>query len=245
VDVKDYNGFPMTVRREFLFVKNRFCLVRDTATFRERFRARVGPNWCTQNVGPQVGDHWANTYFTAPISFAHKLHNPQVDLLVYHAPHADRQLVVTDATADVRRLTVPYTVRYAWEGDVEPGRPVCFAHLLLPGLPKRNPVRSNAPGAASLADITGDYMAAGVAVLADGPERTVWRIRSEKGREEWAVLNPDGKAFSVAGLGTDARQAYVDVRDGKATRVFALGATHLRLGDAELFRVSKRMDHEK
>jgi hypothetical protein len=245
VYVKDYNGFPMTLRREFLFVKNRFCLVRDTATFRERFRARLGPNWCTQNVGPQVGGHWANTYFTAPISFAHKLHNPQVDLLVYHAPRGDRQLVVTDDTADVRRLTVPYTVRYVWEGDVEPGRPVCFAHLLLPGLPKRNLVRSNVPGAASLEDIYGDYMATGVTVLEDGPERTVWRIRSEKGREEWAALNPDGEAFDLEGLGTDARQAYVDVRDGKVAHAFVLGATHLHLGNEDLFRKTERTDHEK
>ena len=61
VHVKDYQGFPMALDREFLFVKNRFCLVRDTAQFRESFLARRGPagsrrTW-TADRGP-----WANTY---------------------------------------------------------------------------------------------------------------------------------------------------------------------------------------
>jgi hypothetical protein len=37
----------------------------------------------------------------------------------------------------------------------------------MPGMPTRNPVRSNVPGAASREDILGQYMAAGVSVLAD------------------------------------------------------------------------------
>jgi len=245
VDVKDYNGYPMTLRREFLFVKNRFCMVRDTATFREQFLARIGPNWYTQNVGPQVGNHWANTYFTAPLAHGCRLHNPQVDLLVYHAPHADRQLIVTDDTGDVRRLKMPFSLRYVWKGDVEAGREYSFAHLLLPGLPKREPVRSNVPGAASLADITGQYMAAGITVLKDDAEQSVWRIRTEEDREEWAILNSGGKPVEVDGLATDARQAYLDLRSRKPVRILALDASYLKVGEQELLRQSKRADYEK
>ncbi|MEE8450569.1 MAG: hypothetical protein V3R99_01605 [Thermoguttaceae bacterium] len=245
VDVKDYNGYPMTLRREFLFVKNRFCLVRDTATFRERFDARIGPNWYTQNVGPQVGNHWANTYFTAPIAHGRKLHNPQVDLLVYHAPHAERQLIVSDDTADVRRLKMPYTLRYVWEGTVEPQRAYSFAHLLLPGLPEREAVRSNAPGAASLADISGQYMAAGITVLKDNADQSVWRITSDEGREEWCVLNPTGKPVEVDGLTTDAHQVYLDIEDGRCVRAMALSASYLKAGTQEIIRQPKRTDFEK
>lgn len=222
-----------------------FCLVRDTATFRERFAARIGPNWYTQNIGPQVGQHWANTYFTAPISFGRKLHNPQVDLLVYHAPHGDRRLIVTDDTSDVRRLKVPYTLRYAWEGTLEPDRAYSFAHLLLPGLPRREPVRSNVPGAASLADVTGRYMAAGVTVLKDDTEQSVWHIRSDEDRQEWVILNPAGKPVRIDGLTTDARQAYVDLREGQPVRVLALDATHLEAGTQEIFSSPTREDYEK
>ncbi|HEY3416700.1 MAG TPA: hypothetical protein VGM23_07435 [Armatimonadota bacterium] len=245
VDVKDYNGFPMTLRREFFFVKNRFVILRDTATFRESFLARLGPVWYTQNIGPQVGDNWANTYFSAPVVEARKNVNPPVDLLVYHAPHPDRRLYIIDETADVRRLDMPLTLRYAWEGIVQAGKPYTFAQLLLPGIPKRTPVRSNAPGAASLQDIMGQYMAAGVTTLLDTPEQSVWRIRAEEDREEWVVLNAGGAPVNVAGLQTDARQLYLDVRPGKPTRVLALSATSLSLGGQEIFRNAARGDVEK
>ena len=244
VDVKDYNGYPMTLRREFFFVKNRFVLLRDTARFRESFLARVGPSWYTQNVGPQVGDHWANTYFMAPITEGQKLHNPPMDLLVYHAPHGNRRLLIIDDTADVRRLKMPFTLRYVQDGIVGPEEDVCFTQLLMPGFPSRKPVRSNVPGAASVAEIYGQYMAAGVKVLIDDTEQSVWRIRSEQ-REEWVVLNEGGGPVAADGLETDARQVYVDVVEGKVARVLALDGTYLRLAGEEIFRQAARGDYEK
>jgi hypothetical protein len=245
VRVKDYNGYPMTLKREFFFVKNRFCIVRDTARFREAFRARLGPNWLTQNVGPQIGSHWANTYFSKPYSFTVPHNAPPMDLLVHHAPHDDRQLVISDDTADVRRMRVPFTVRYVWEGVVKADTPYCFTHLLLPGIPTREPVRSNVPGAVSREDILGQYMAAGVTVLADDTRHSVWRIRSDEHREEWIVLNPDGEEVDIGGLKTDARQAYVDLRKGAATRAFVLSGAHLTIGAATVFKNAKRADYEK
>jgi len=230
VRVKDYNGFPMTLQREFFFVKNRFCLVRDTATFREAFLARLGPNWRTQNIGPRVGKNWANTFVSAPQAFGQVFHQPGMDLLVYHAPRPDRQLVIGDAPIPKWKV-LPYTLRYVQEGLVKAGMPYAFTHLLLPSFP-------TPPGA-------GAHPADGVTVLADDAEKSVWRIRSGKDREEWVVLNASGKAVDVAGLVTDARQAYVDLTGGKPTRVLVLDGTHLTVSGENIFRQAKRGDFEK
>jgi len=243
VRVKDYNGYPMTLEREFFFVKNRFCIVRDTARFRESFLARLGPNWLTQNAGPQIGDHWANTYFSKPYAFDVPHSAPPMDLLVYHAPHDERQLVISDDTADVRRMRVPFTVQYVQEGVVEADAPYCFTHLLMPGMPTRNPVRSNVPGAASREDILGQTMAAGVSVLADNTEHSVWRIRSDEDREEWIVFNPEGKQLDIAGLKTDARQAYIDLRSGAATRAFVSSGTRVTIDKTTVFESAQRTDY--
>ncbi|MHB9131023.1 MAG: hypothetical protein ACYDBB_08040 [Armatimonadota bacterium] len=245
VDVKDYNGYPMTLRREFFFVKNRFVIVRDTAIFRESFLARLGPTWYTQNIGPQVGDSWANTYMSTPISFDQKYKNPPMDLLVYHAPHKDRRLQILDETADIRRLTMPLTLRYVWEGIVQANQPYCFTQLLLPGIPRREPVKSNVPGAATMQDIMGQYMAAGVTVLSDAPELSAWRIRSEGEREEWVVLNTGGAPVTVQGLKTDARQVYVEIAKGMVKRALALDGTNLSINGQNVFQQATRGNMER
>jgi hypothetical protein len=237
--VNDYNGFPMTVRREFFFVKNRFVLLRDTATAREEFAARLSPGWATQNVGPQIGPSWANTYFGAPVTHGRKLHNPPMDLLIYHAPKSDRRLQIVDETADVRRLPMPFTLRYAWEGTLKPNVKHCFSQLLFPTVPKREHVRSNQPGAATRDKVIGEGAAAGVTVLLDTPDQTVWRIRSEPDREEWLVLNDTHATIEVAGLQTDARRAYLDLPANKPARVLVHDATSLRLAGAVLWPAGK------
>ncbi len=245
VEVKDYNGFPMTLRRDFFFIKNRFVLLRDTAVFRQGFAARLGPTWYTQNIGPQIGPSWANTYFGTPISHGEKLHNPPMDLLVYHAPRPDRRLQILDETADVRRLAMPLTLRYVWEGEVKPGEPYCFAQLLYPTIPKRAPVRSNNPGAASLDQVLGRSPAIGVTVLRDTPLQTAWRICSEEDREEWVVLNDDKTPIEAEGLKTDARRIYLELCKGKPVRVLINQGTRLSLHGAELWRADKRSDYAK
>ena len=61
-------GLPVRYLREFIFVKNRFLASRETALFEEGFDTRVAALWNTQNVGPQIGAHWANTFISAPIA---------------------------------------------------------------------------------------------------------------------------------------------------------------------------------
>ncbi|OPZ85088.1 MAG: hypothetical protein BWY76_01562 [bacterium ADurb.Bin429] len=245
VDVRDYNGFPMTLRREFFFIKNRFVVVRDTATFREAFLARLGPTWATQNVGMQVGPHWANTYLSAQVSFNQKMKQPPMDLLVYHAPKSDRRLQILDETADVRRLDMPLSLRYVWQGVVQPGQPYAFTHLMMPDIPRRKSFFNTMPGGVSLQEVAGQYIAAGVTALLDTPERSVWRVRSAGNREEWVVLNATGAAVDTDSLRTDARQAYVDTVNGKVTRVVALGASYLTLTGLDIVRQAERGDIER
>lgn len=239
VVVDDYNGFPMSVQREFFFIKNRFVLIRDTAIAHQAFAARLGPGWATQNVGPHIGASWANTYFGAPMALGRKLHNPPMDLLIYHAPQPGRRLQIVDETADVRRLTMPFTLRYVWEGTLEPGVKHCFSQLLFPSPPQRAAVRSNQPGAATRDTIIGTGATAGVTVLLDTPGQTIWRIRSETGREEWLVLNDAHAPLDVAGLQTDARRAYLDLRANQPVCVLSQEASYLRLAGAALWPGSK------
>jgi hypothetical protein len=170
---------------------------------------------------------------------------PPMDLLVYHAPKTDRRLQILDETADVRRLDMPLTLRYAWQGVVQPGQPYTFSQLMMPDIPRRKSFFNTMPGGVSLQEISGQYIAAGVAALQDTPDRSVWRVRSEGNREEWAVLNATGAAVDADGLRTDARQAYVDTVNGKVTRVVALDASYLTLAGQDIIRQAERGDIER
>ena len=47
--------------------------------------------WNSQNIGPQVGRHWANTFMNSPMASNKDLFNPPVDLLVYFTPQPGRR----------------------------------------------------------------------------------------------------------------------------------------------------------
>jgi hypothetical protein len=100
-------------------------------------------------------------------------------------------------------------------------------------------VRSNQPGAATRDTIIGTGATAGVTVLLDTPGQTIWRIRSETGREEWLVLNDAHAPLDVAGLQTDARRAYLDLRANQPVCVLSQEASYLRLAGAALWPGSK------
>ena len=63
------------------------------------------------------------------------------------------------------------------------------------------------------------------------------------GMDNWWVEG--GKSVAVEGLTADARQAYVDIRNGKVARVTALGVTTLKVADAVVINQEKRGDYEK
>lgn len=244
INVADFNGFSMTLKREFFFIKNRFAVVRDTATFREGFLARIGPVWWTQNVGPQVGPHWANTYMSGGMAFDLRHKNPPVDLMVYHAPRPNRTLLIEDSTGDARRRPVPYTLRYAEDLTLVAGQPVTFAHLLMPLVPSREPVRSTERRAASVRENGAGYMAGSTQVMADNTNLSVWRLAAEEDREEWVFFNDDGRPLDFAPLATDARRAYVDLRNGRVERALILDGSYLTNDGQDVFREADRTHHE-
>jgi hypothetical protein len=234
VRVTGYMGFEATQERELLFVKNRFVLVRDETVFHDRFRARVGPAWNTQNVGEPRGAHWLNTWFSGHFFQTARLYDaPPWDLLIFHAPHADSQLETVglgDTSQGPSRLVA---TRYAWEGQAEPGQRLQFVQVLLPHAPTRD--------ATSLA--------AGIKVLADEPGLAAVSV-TQGPEHEFALLNPHGRRVALeASPGnrfmTDAHAAYVLVRNGHAACALGIGATVVEHGGERWLQADARRDFEK
>ena len=237
VSVSDYMGYPVRQTRDFVLVKDRFLVARDLPVFEAGFSCLVGPVWNTQNVGPQLGDHWANTFMSAPlwVSYGEQpLHTPPLDLLVYFTPQPGCRLQILDRTAlDPRAEPVPVQVRYVWEGQAAPGQSLLFTQVYYPHAPSKTESFSNAAGTQAAyagGELAATAGASGIEVLLDTPATTVLCLRLEENREEWVVCNPGGGELQAGALETDARWAYLDVRDCRLTAVNVIGETYLRLG---------------
>lgn len=91
VEMQNPEGLPVKVVQEYVLVKNRFLVRRETVEFEEPFHAQVASLWNTQNIGPFVGAHWANTFLNAPVASNGQIamNTPPADLLVYFAPQPD------------------------------------------------------------------------------------------------------------------------------------------------------------
>ena len=245
VVVTNYQGYPVKLTRELAFIKNRFLVVRDVPEFEEGFLARVGPVFNSENVGPQVGDHWANTFMAAPKYLNYPLKNPAWDLLVYFAPQPGCRMEVVDRTAaDPRTSYVPAQVRYRWRGITRPGQKLVFTQVFCPHEPKAVTSASTAAGGDRTADLLGTAGASGIEVLLDTVDATVLRCRFEPERVEWVVLNPSGQKIAADGLATDARFAYVDVRKGEADRSSGSDVSFLSLEGRTLFERDQRQAFE-
>lgn len=233
LQVTGYMGYEVEQTRELVFVKNRWVLVRDRSRFLEGFPVRIGPVWNTQQLAAQ-GPHWFSCYFDQAIALPPAYcENPRWDLLVYHRPAPDRQLVISEREEEpLIQATAPYSTRYVWEGEVAPGRLVHFNWLLVPHSP--------AEDAAALAD--------GITFLRDTPDLTAVRVLSAPAREEWVVLNDLGTALSltgdrqILGVSTDARRLYVDCNGGEVARYWAGEAGFLEINETEIFRSPNRRD---
>ncbi|MBM4036117.1 MAG: hypothetical protein FJ291_30660 [Planctomycetes bacterium] len=223
VKVTKYMGYEATHQREFLFVKNRFLLVRDETAFDEPFRAAVGPTWNTQRVGERRGDNWLNTWFEGHYFQKSRLYDvPPWDLLLYYGPKAGAKLEVAGTPIDAPANSRLIATHYTWEGDVTPGQRLQFVSVLLPHAPTRD----------------ASPLARGIEVLKDEPGVAVVKLAHE-GRTELALLNPAGTRLEVdtKGLGTlvtDARAAYLDAEGGKPKRAVIVEAKSLTLGDTRI-----------
>lgn len=248
VVVTDYDGFPVTYTRDFLFIKNRFLVARDTALFEEGFLAQVASLYNTQNVGPQVGTHWANTFFDElrTASFPQPIKNPPYDLLVYFVPRPGYRMEVVDRTAvDPRAYSLPAQLRYLWRGAIQAGQKVHFTQVYYPHPPSLELARSNAPGAVRPQDLMGTAGADAIHVLRDTPGLTVLSFTFDPDRVEWVVSNPDGGPVEEGGLTTDAHYLYVDTLKGQVQSVSAVGATFAALEGQDLFRQAERGNFER
>jgi hypothetical protein len=218
VRVDNMDGLPVTYEREFIFVKNRFLATREIVTFEERFRARVAPLWNTQNTGPQIGSHWANTFLSAPVggNGTFSMKSPAVDLLVWFAPRDDCHLQVVDRmTLDPRTGDCPAQLRYTWEGLPAPGQRLVFTQVYYPHAPYRARASTNNPGAVA---VYGDQLqatagAAGITVLRDDVDATVLRLEFDKGRIEYVAFNPAKQNIGLGAVKTNKSYAYFDSPD--------------------------------
>ena len=252
VETSDWEALPVKVTREFAFIKNRFFVMRDVAAFEADFQARLGPIWNTQNIGPQVGAHFANTFFSQPCgngSADNPLNTVPYDLLAWFAPQPDCKLQIIDRTAnDPRTAPVPAQLRYVWEGDAKAGERRHFTQLYWPHAPYRSHPASNMTGA-KLEWLGGEYAATagaeGIEALLDTPSASVLRCKLDKDRVEWVVCNPSGGQINVAGLTTDAYFAYLDLRNGKLHAVSVIQATRIKLDEDEILPAAERRNFEK
>ena len=205
VRVLNPDGLPVVYDREFIFVKNRFLATREIVTFEESFKTRISPLWNTQNIGPQLGTHWANTFMSAPVANngGASMKTPPVDLLVWFAPRPDRQLQVVDRmTFDLRTTDCPAQLRYAWEGTPQKGEQKVFTQVYYPHMPYRFRTFNNNPGGSGdngQPPLQATAHASGIEVMRDDVEASVLRLELEDGRVEYVVFNPGRQELDVDG----------------------------------------------
>lgn len=214
VEAQNPEGLPIRVIQEYVLVKNRFLARRETAVFEEGFPARVAAIWNTQNVGPFIGSHWANTFIGAPVASNGQIamETPPADLLVYFAPQPGWRLHVVDRTADDPRTEAcPAQVRYSWEGTPNAGDQLHSTQIYHPHAARKLPMVSNNPGARG-ADRSAEFArlagASGIQVVRDDLEATILRLEFEPGVVEWVVFNPDNRPLKAGSRQTTDAFSY-------------------------------------
>lgn len=212
--VTNYDETTATAVRRFLFVKNRFLLVRDEIQLPAEGRYRVTSVFNTQKAERIPGTASAVTWFDAPQMLGTPLLNPPVNLLVSFIPADGFSLEIVDRSpTDESMKPVPLQLRYATEasGKDAEGPQLRTAMLLRPQAPTdRFP--QCLPGAGT--------NAGSVEVLCDTPESLAILLRHGK-EEEIAVLNPGAVPLTLRGTTTRAAAAYFRLVDGRVVDQWA------------------------
>jgi hypothetical protein len=217
----DPDGFSLRNQRSFLFVKDRFLLVRDAATVAPGAPMDLsgGVVWHANDLRPEhaADGRWYDAYYREPLMVNnYRLKNPQRSLLLYQVPRQgyERAEFSWDYSA-VQPRTPPYVVYQKYDQKNAAGRTFWTDTVLLPHGPELSP---NA-AAASIQVIYQD--ASGALVL-----------RIQRGDETWTVVdNPGRVSLSMLGgqISTDALTLitrtkagapdYVLMREGSFARV--------------------------
>ena len=214
VEVQNPEGLPVEVIQEYVFVKNRFLVRRETVVFEESFPARIAALWNTQNIGPQIGSHWANTFMTAPVAANGRIamHTPPADLLVWFGPQPGWRMQVVDRTAeDPRTQVTPGQLRYIWEGTPEKGARRHMTQVYYPHAAAQARASSVEPGARAVhagGDLAATAGAAGIQVIRDDVDATLLRFEFEPGRAEWVAFNPFANVLQIEATETHEPLVY-------------------------------------
>jgi hypothetical protein len=246
VEVQNYRGLPVRYIREFIFAKNCFLVTREMVVFEEGFPAQIASLWNTQNVGPQIGAHWANTFMGAPIASNGQIsmNAPPVDLLVYFAPQPDWRMQVMDRTVeDPRTEACPAQVRYVWEGTTKAGQQLHSTQVYYPHIPSRSrasTVNIGAKAVYSGGEIAATAGASGIAVIMDTVEATLLHTEFDEGRIEWSLFNAQGSEIQHEKFHTDARYAFVSVLNDVIDAYVLVDVTFLDWNGQEIFRYQER-----
>ena len=243
IEFRDPEGWGVAQERRFLFVKNRFLLVRDVFTFPAAMAVAAGPVWHAGDLEPAHGSRWWDISYREPMSNAWKVRNPARQALLWFTPrpgHVAEAFLEpsylpgaeceekADAIAVSPRCRrgPPYVVTDRWRGEVEEGQSLRFDTLLLPHGP----------------DLAPAELAAGIRVLHRAGEALALEIAV--GPEVWTIVdNPAARPIAAEGLETDARVAVHRAAKGRSSYVYVDSATHwVRRGEQRRWPVRSSLE---
>jgi hypothetical protein len=239
--VDRFMRWPVTLRRHYLFVKDRFLWVRDEVNFNSTFFARIGPNWLSRQMNSTDGKTWTNTYFDSmPYTglgqgngmFRWK--NNPYDLLTYFVPRPNMDLVLSDLTSHNYYMNAPLRVRQTWRGLAKEGETLTFDSLLIP-----HTVKYKEPNA--------NWLAKTIQPLSTDPKGTavLFEMPNRANVTEKILVVIGDTPFTGAGVTTDAKVAVVVWQGDKVVNWYVRQATKLQVGPAMLFSSAQPADKEQ
>ena len=225
--VDRYMQWPVTLRRHYVFAKDRFMWVRDELDFKSTFFARIGPCWLSRQMGPKSGENWVNMYFDmmpytglGQGNGLHRWKNYNYDLLLYCVPRPGMDLAMADLLTQNPYMNAPLQVRQTWRGLAEEGKTLVFDTLLLPhGL--------------KLRDADPMWLAKTIKPLSTDAGQTAVEFELPWKKEKVVIVSAD-KPFAGGGITTDAKKAMVVWRDGQVANWFVYQGKSLKAGDKVL-----------
>ncbi|HEY3418714.1 MAG TPA: hypothetical protein VGM23_17705, partial [Armatimonadota bacterium] len=229
IRVENFAGYPATIEREIVFIKNAGVVIKDTLSLGLDLETRWGPQYRARNLGPDFGTNWVNTYIgewvplrglNVNASVYTRWRNSPRDLLIYFLPEKGGNMLVVDESDKDKTLPLPLRVEYILRDPMKKDLPQSSTTLLLP----------HAPG-------NGKPYADKVRTLLNDPLRTVLQFTDANGATNLVILNHTGHPLTAAGITTDAKVACLQTR-GNTTTVALYGGTTCLQGSKDLTKLA-------